>query len=71
MNIVSTRNDQEPIAWRQWHHWNILTNLAEVKLPKGVCVLTLHVRTEGDMNLAYLDFIPRNLETGQSKIPQP
>jgi len=56
ISIVSTRNDQEPIAWRQWHHWNVTTNLAEVELPKGVSVLTLHILTEGNMNLAYLDF---------------
>ena len=56
ISIVSTRNDQEPIAWRQWHHWNVMTNLAEVELPKGVSVLTLHILTEGNMNLAYLDF---------------
>ncbi|HXI69345.1 MAG TPA: hypothetical protein VNN22_03195 [Verrucomicrobiae bacterium] len=59
ISIVSTRNDQEPIAWRQWHHWNVMTNLAEVELPKGVSVLTLHIVTEGNMNLAYLDFKPR------------
>ena len=59
ISIVSTRNDQEPIAWRQWHHWNVMTNLAEVELPKGVSVLTLHIVTEGNMNLAFLDFKPR------------
>ncbi|MEJ0088960.1 MAG: hypothetical protein WDM80_04295 [Limisphaerales bacterium] len=45
-----------PIAWRQWHHWNVATSLAEVKLPKGVSVLTVHIVTEGNMNLACLDF---------------
>jgi hypothetical protein len=56
INIISTRNDQDPIAWRQWHHWNLMTNAAEVKLPKGISVLTLHVLTEGNMNFALLDF---------------
>jgi hypothetical protein len=56
IHIISTKNDQDPVAWRQWHHWNILTNMAEVELPKGPCVLTVHVLTEGNMNLAYLDF---------------
>jgi hypothetical protein len=60
INIISTKNDNDPIAWRQWHHWNVMTNIAEVKLPKGVCVLTLHVLTEGNMNFAYLDFEPKN-----------
>ena len=56
IRILSTRNDQDPVAWRQWHHWNEMTNLAEVELPRGVCVLTLHVLTEGNMNFAWLDF---------------
>ena len=56
VNIISTATDKDPVAWRQWHHWNIMTNLAEVDLPKGVCVLTFHIVTEGNMNLAYLDF---------------
>jgi hypothetical protein len=60
INIISTSTDRDPIAWRQWHHWNVLTNMAEVKLPKGVSVLTLHIVTEGNMNLAYLDFKPKN-----------
>jgi hypothetical protein len=59
ISILSTRNDREPVAWRQWHHWNVMTNIAEVKLPKGVSVLTLHIVTEGNMNLAYLDFKPK------------
>ena len=37
-----------------------MTNMAEVQLPKGVSVLTLHIVTEGNMNLAYLDFKPKN-----------
>jgi hypothetical protein len=30
--------------------------VAEVNLPKGTSVLTLHIVTEGNMNLAYMDF---------------
>jgi hypothetical protein len=60
IDIISTKNDQDPIAWRQWHHWNVMTNVAEVNLPKGVSVLTLHIVTEGNMNFAYLDFKPKN-----------
>ena len=60
INIISTRTDQDPVAWRQWHHWNVLTNAAEVTLPKGVSVLTVHILTQGNMNLAYLDFKPKN-----------
>jgi hypothetical protein len=56
INIISTKNEKDPVAWRQWHHWNVMTDMAEVKLPKGKCVLTLHILTGGNMNLACLDF---------------
>ena len=59
INIISTRTDKDPLAWRQWHHWNVMTNIAAVKLPKGLSVLTLHIVTEGNMNLAWLDFKPK------------
>ncbi|HVM48513.1 MAG TPA: carbohydrate-binding protein [Candidatus Acidoferrum sp.] len=54
--IVSTYNAADPLAWRQWHHWNLLKDAAEVKLPKGVSVLTVRILAEGNMNLAYLNF---------------
>jgi hypothetical protein len=59
IKIISTHNDKEPIAWRQWHHWNIMTNIAEVKLPKGKSVLTVRIVSEGNMNLAWLEFRPK------------
>ncbi len=60
IKIMSTRDDRDPIAWRQWHHWNIMTNIAEVKLPKGKSILTIRIVSEGNMNLAWLDFKPEN-----------
>jgi hypothetical protein len=59
LNIVSTKNEAEPVAWRQWHHWNLAQGLAEVELPKGRSVLTIHVVSGGNMNLAYLEFRPK------------
>ena len=56
LKLQSTANPADPLAWRQWHHWNLARNLAEVELPAGVHVLTVHIVTEGDLNLAYLDF---------------
>jgi hypothetical protein len=56
LHITSTYNATDPIAWRQWHHWDVMHDLAEVTLPKGINVLTLHVVTTGNMNFAYLDF---------------
>jgi hypothetical protein len=56
--IVSTFNASDPIAWRQWHHWNVLPSLVRLRLPAGRSVLTVHILTEGNMNLAYFDFKP-------------
>jgi hypothetical protein len=58
ITIVSTFNASDPIAWRQWHHWNIATGIMKVRLPAGKSVLTVHILTEGNMNLAYFDFNP-------------
>ena len=56
VSITSTFNAAEPIAWRQWHHWNVMKNLVRLKLVKGRNVLTVHIVTEGNMNLAYFEF---------------
>lgn len=56
IQIESTYNVQDPIAWRQWHHWNYAKDLARIPMPKGKHVLTLHIVLEGNMNLAYLEF---------------
>lgn len=58
LNISSTYSAADPIPWRQWHHWNQKTGLVQVKLHKGVHVLTLRVLTNGNMNFAYLNFTP-------------
>jgi len=60
VNVSSTSNAAEPIAWRQWHHWNLMKEFVQVNLPAGVHVLTLHVVSEGNMNFAYLDFKPQS-----------
>ena len=41
-----------------WHIWRIVSNLAQVKLEKGVHVLRLSVLKEGNFNLDYLEFEP-------------
>jgi hypothetical protein len=56
MKITSTHNDQDTIAWRQWHHWNSSSAIGSIKLTKGKHVLTLHIVSNGNMNLDYLDF---------------
>lgn len=56
LTIVSTADPAETVAWRQWHHWNLAPALAKLTLPAGKSVLTVHILTEGNMNLAYFDF---------------
>jgi hypothetical protein len=56
ITIQSTSDAADPIAWRQWHHWNVMQKLAHVKFAAGKNVLTVHILTEGNMNLAYFQF---------------
>ncbi|HEX7728705.1 MAG TPA: hypothetical protein VF392_06685 [Terracidiphilus sp.] len=58
LTIASTFDATDPLAWRQWHHWNLARGLAKVKLERGRNVLTVHVVSEGQMNLATLSFQP-------------
>jgi len=55
LKVPSTRNDKEPIAWRQWHHWNRINALTVVELKKGIHVLTLKTVSNGNMNYDFLD----------------
>lgn len=56
LQIRSTYDPSDPVAWRQWHHWNLAPQLFKVSLNKGKNVLTVHILTDGNMNLAYFDF---------------
>ena len=58
LTIPSTFNAADPVAWRQWHHWNVTLSPARIHLTAGRHVLTLHVLTQGNMNFAYFDFRP-------------
>lgn len=42
-----------------WHKWRICNNLAEVRLTKGFHVMTLKFVKEGNMNVDYLEFLPK------------
>ncbi len=56
LTLASTYDSADPVAWRQWHHWNLAPGIAKVHLAAGRNVLTVHILTEGQMNLATLDF---------------
>lgn len=53
--VSSTYIEDDPLEWRQWHHWNI-AEIAKTKLTEGVHVLTLHTLETGEMNYCFLDF---------------
>jgi len=53
--IQTTYDAADPLAWRQWHHWNIAHSIAKLHLAAGKNVLTIHIVAEGQMNLANLD----------------
>jgi len=56
--LPSTFDPAETIAWRQWHHWNVLRDLVTLTLPKGISVLTVRNVAGGNCNLATLVFRP-------------
>lgn len=56
LSIESTFDAADPVAWRQWHHWNIAPQIAKVHLAAGKSAITVHILTEGNMNLAVFDF---------------
>jgi hypothetical protein len=55
LRINSTFDLRDTISWRQWHHWNKSDSIGSVTLEKGIHVLTLHIITNGNMNLDYMD----------------
>jgi hypothetical protein len=61
-DIASTFDPAETIPWRQWHHWNVVRDAFAVTLPKGVSVLTVHIVTNGNLNLATFAFRPKGSE---------
>jgi hypothetical protein len=58
LQIATTNHAADPLAWRQWHHWNLAPHLFKIRLSKGKNVFTFHIVSNGNMNLAYFDFKP-------------
>jgi hypothetical protein len=56
IQIKSTYAAEDPLPWRQWHHWNRMDDIARIPLLQGIHILTLRTVSEGGMNYAYLDF---------------
>ena len=55
--IKSTFSKIEPVAWRQWHHWNKQIIFKRLKLSKGKHVLTLRTVEKGNMNYDFIEFV--------------
>jgi hypothetical protein len=56
LQVSTTYDSADPVAWRQWHHWNLAPKFFKISLGKGKNILTVHILTGGNMNLAYFDF---------------
>ena len=56
LQLATTYDAADPVAWRQWHHWKLASNFFKVRLSKGRNVLAVHILSGGNMNLAYFDF---------------
>jgi hypothetical protein len=56
LDIPSTFDAREPLAWRQWHHWNYIDSLTIMHLKKGRRVIKLEISKLGNLNFDYFDF---------------
>jgi hypothetical protein len=56
IQVSTTYDSSDPVAWRQWHHWNVAAKFFKIPMNKGRNVLTVHILTGGNMNLAYFNF---------------
>jgi hypothetical protein len=56
VTIPSTYVEADMVAFRQWHHWNYIDNLAKIQLKKGIHTFTIHTVDIGQMNYDYIKF---------------
>lgn len=56
LNIPNTFVAEDSVAWRQWHHWNYIGELAQLELKEGLQTITIHTVDIGQMNYDYLNF---------------
>lgn len=54
--LPPTYNALDPLAWRQWHHWQEV-EIMTITLQEGIHCLTLKTLEVGQMNYAYIEFI--------------
>ena len=56
LSIQSTFVEADSVAWRQWHHWNYIDQVARIDLKKGLQTITLHTVETGQMNYDFINF---------------
>lgn len=54
--IPTTYVASDSIAWRQWHHWNYIDDIAQITLKKGLQTITIHTVDKGQMNYDFINF---------------
>jgi Carbohydrate binding module (family 6) len=58
ITLPTTHDDSDPVAWRQWHHWNKAVGALDVELKAGLHLVRIAFLA-GNTNLDYLEFRPR------------
>jgi hypothetical protein len=53
--LPTTHNAADPLAWRQWHHWNKVIDGARLDLQEGLHLLRVKLLA-GNTNLDYIEF---------------
>jgi len=56
ISVPSTFAAGDSVAWRQWHHWNYIDNIAKIHLRKGLQTFTIHTVEIGQMNYDFIKF---------------
>lgn len=56
VSVPSTFVPADSVAWRQWHHWNYIDNIASIFLKKGLQTFTIHTVEIGQMNYDFINF---------------
>jgi len=54
--IPTTFVEADSVAWRQWHHWNYIDDIAKIDLKKGLQTITIYTVETGQMNYDYINF---------------
>ena len=54
--VPSTFVAADTVAFRQWHHWNYIDNVAQIPLKRGIQTFTIHTVEIGSMNYEFVNF---------------